>query len=349
MDASHKNEKNVANTNRLNKQQFNQARGSLGNATLPLYLKTAEGTPWERDVLGQDLMDIYDATSALGPQAEMDKYAAEGEKTRAMKDASDEAAAGIFNGDTTRKLLENQAPVGAARVQMTKQAAMDALEATLADISATQAKQGFSGDGLSRRMLELKARRDANTQGAGAELENQMEQRSIRDMGVQLPLQNLDLPYAMARRNIDQLHLPEDAYLDQVGRRLQPLTFVRIGGGQPFQYQAMPTIQPSAGLGGALIQGAGQAAQSYFRNRQQVQAQQAYQNAQRDMMVNRSMGTYAPAYSPGDFQYAGGGYTNTGGYIGDVNMGGVGGSGYGGGGFEGGGGGWEAADAAMMA
>jgi hypothetical protein len=315
-DATQANRRNAQETNRLNMRQFRMVRGDKGNAVLPWYLRTESGQPWEGEVLGPALTRMFESTNAMSPEEEMAQYRDELTSFLPMRTAANDVAGSVFDGRLERRFQEAAAPVQAARMEiapMKKQAALEALEKTLGEIDAAQAARGFSGDGMGKSRLRFEATRDANTAAAeaavAARLANAEEMQRIAEGVAGYQLQNLNLPYQLARQNVDQFHLPEDAYLDQVARRLQPLTFVRIGEGQPFQYQPMPRVDGSTSTGQLMAQagaGVGNAALNYYlKQRQAQQVQQAANNTNTATQfvqsggygagVPQNYGTWAPA------------------------------------------------------
>ena len=159
-DATRANRRNAQETNRLNMRQFRLARGDKGNAVLPWYLRTEDGKPWEGEVLGPDLMRMYDATNAMTPEDEMAAYRDEVSRFDPMRRSVEGRANEIFDGGVARRMESNAAGTQAARLAiapMNKQAAMEALEKTLHEIDAAQAGRGFSGDGLAKSRLKFES------------------------------------------------------------------------------------------------------------------------------------------------------------------------------------------------
>ena len=146
--------KRLVYTNNQNRRMFDFSRGAKGNAVLPMYLQTENGKPWEGDVLGRDLMNIYDVTNALSPEEEMAKYREVVARYAPAQDAADNIGAGIFTDGITDKMLANAKPVQQARLEIApikKQTAMEALETTLNEINAAQAALNRTYFRLNRR------------------------------------------------------------------------------------------------------------------------------------------------------------------------------------------------------
>lgn len=251
--AAKKSRKSQMETNQMNYDMFRQSRGEGGSAVLPLYLRSADGGLFE-DQLGKDLVSAYDSTAP-----DRGAFDAVTRSYEPMVAGARSTAAGIFNGGAERQMLDNFAPVAKARVKFKRQSAMDALNKTLGEISAVQAGRGFSGDSLGRRMLSYKANAGAADAIAGADLANIEETRGIKDNALRLKLNNLDLPFSMAGKEMDFSNLGNTAYLDAVQKRMVPFNFLRLGTAQPFQYQPLTyTANPSTGQ--LVAQGVGQLA-----------------------------------------------------------------------------------------
>lgn len=228
--------------NDQNLSQFNLARGAGGNAVLPDYLGGFESS------LGGDLTKAYaDTAVPLG-----DFRAAAGKLAPAQDNAT-KFAGDIFNGGVTNRLLTNAAPVMAARTATARSSSLDALHKTLDSIDATQASRGYIGDSYGSRLLKFSAGTQAGNTIGAANMENAQQGQDIRNYGdVTLPMNNMTLPFNMAKSNADFQFLPSDAFLQSVSQRMQPLSMLKLGYTGPFQSQPLPVAGPSAGvLGGA--------------------------------------------------------------------------------------------------
>lgn len=277
-----------ANADERNYQMFRESRGEGGSAILPLYLKSQDGR-FAEGILGQDTMEAYDAfhqgpESLAGYRNRLDAFSPA--VSGARKTAND-----IFSGGIQKEMQANFEPVKSARVKFKRGAAIDALGKTLNEIKAVQAGQGRSGsDSLAGNMLQFQARKAAGDEVAGANLQNTEEERAINDMALQLRLQNMQLPYAMAKQDMDIFNLPQDTYIDQLLKEQAPFSFFRIGTGnppqtQPVRYNAIPSTGQLVAQG--VGQGAGSLANMYFQN----QLQQQYLNA----MPNNFIQTPTPS------------------------------------------------------
>lgn len=260
--------------NALNKQMYDESRGSTGHAVLPIYFGDQE------KALGRDVNSAYDNT-----YVPLSSYRDALTPFLGAKSGSTRTATGIFNGDVTNTLLSNQAPVGRARVSAARENSLDALHKTLDSIDTAQAAKGFDGDSFGNRLLKFQAAKAGGDAISGANIDNLSEQKSIRDYGnVMLPLQNLNLPYELSRTAANDQFTAQDSWLQGLSQRLQPYNFSKIGYTGPFQYQPIPVGGGTSELAGALAGGdqiASGALNYYLKQKQQnqIQAKVAQQQA----------------------------------------------------------------------
>ena len=127
-------------------------------------------------------------------------------------------------------------------------------------------------------------RRAANTQGATeigqARLANAADEAGLRNEDLNLRLQNLSLPYAIAQQGANLENMPENIALENQARRLEPFNFFRL---QQQQYNSPPApqVQPVANTGQIVAQGIGalgNAASQYSYNQQLMNQARQYQN-----------------------------------------------------------------------
>lgn len=267
----------AANSQRENNAQnyrmFLESRGKGGSAVMPLYMTNSDGSLFEAS-LGRDLVSGYNqsapASIASFRRAGMPFADAQNRSTKMVGD--------IFNGGITDKLLTNAKPVQKARVTTARQSSLDALNKTLDSIDAVQAGKGFSGDSYAANKMRFDARKGVGDAMGAINLQNLSEDRQIRDYGdVQLPLENLSLPWTSARQAMEYANLPQTLYSNAVQQRLAPLSFLRIGGSQPFQYQPIPTAPPIASDGQLMAQGLSGMAGMVSNYAQQRQQEQMWQ------------------------------------------------------------------------
>jgi hypothetical protein len=274
-DAADQNARNVKNTNQLNYKMWQESRGLNGNAVMPLYLTDGSGQPWEK-ALGTKLTTDWDKlVGSTSPEA----FAAATQSQAPALAQANRAVSGLFNGQSEQAQMNNFAPVKAARVSFNRQSALDALNKTLSEINAVQAGQGFTGDSMGTRLLRFDANKSAGDTLSGVNLENLQEERSIHDSALSNRLQNAQLPATMAQTDAAFLRLPEDQYLDEINRGLQPMTFLRIGTAQPFQNQNLPVVNPIPSMGQIILQGVNGAANTGLSYWMQNQEQQRYLDA----------------------------------------------------------------------
>lgn len=249
-------------TNALNRQMFLESRGATGSAVLPMYLRSLEQR------LGRDFADAWDATGRP-----IGEYRERARNYESMMGAARSRANSIFDGGLEREMLDSAAPVQRARVAFKRQSAIDALNKVIADINSAQAGRGYTGDSMGNRMLRFGAERGAADAVSEAELANLEETRGIKDLALQTELGSLDLPGRMAGNELDFMTAGDRAFLEDMGARLQPLTFMRIGAGQPFEYDRPPTVDANASAAQLAMQGisaaGNMALNAWLQNRQQ--------------------------------------------------------------------------------
>lgn len=261
-EANQQNAQNMANTNALNYQMFQESRGKEGSAFLPLYLVRPDGTTMEQ-YLANNAMAIYDASYAP-PEEQLERYREMISRFQPMQQAAEGTAMGIYDGTIERQELENFAPVAEARregVQARRAAGLEGLQETLNEIKTIQAGKGFSGDSFASRLVDANVRRrvasDAATDQALVNERNAADVFGIRSNAINRRVANLDLPYQIARRNIEFSTLPQDALADAEARRRNMFDWFRIGTGQ-FQYQPLPMVQPVPSTGQIIGEGLSQ-------------------------------------------------------------------------------------------
>jgi hypothetical protein len=232
---------------------FDESRGSTGTAMYPTYLRRDDGGFFEEE-LGQDIIKAYDET---GGKTFAD-YSAISDTFRPSQEMANKRGASVFDGGLQTEMMKNFEPVKTARVQFKRQSAIDSLNKTLGAIEAMQATKGYQGDSYGARRLKLDSNRGAADAISGANLENLMEERRIKDAIIQTQLENLDLPASSAKSAMEFEAAPTRQYLDLLKLRMSPLDSLRIGPGQ-FRYDNVNTgYRPSvtASLLGSLADGA---------------------------------------------------------------------------------------------
>lgn len=177
-------------------------------------------------------------------------------------DAGRDVVNGIYNGDITNEELSLARPVAEARMGVAKDAGLESLRETLNSIKAIQARRGFSGDSTASNRLNFDARRKVAMDVAGAGLTNAMEERSIRQGGINRRIAGLDMPLSQANREFALGDLPSRTLRSRLESNISVFNPFRTGGG--FQkiennQQTVPNTMGiiAAGLGSAN-QNAGQ-------------------------------------------------------------------------------------------
>jgi hypothetical protein len=247
--ANAQNAANVSNTNELNLQEFLQSRGSTGSAIYPIY---AAGTEQQ---LYNDALSTYNATGGANLPT-LAQYQSLVNQSQPAAQGATNAVNGVFNGQTLNTELQQAAPVQAANIalaQTQKQGSLEALQQTLNNIKSIQAGKGYSGDSYTNQLLNFQARQSANTQGAQAlaqaQLQNTSQTQGIQENAINRALQNVNLPGQVAQNNINLLQAPTNALdTNQVNRQNLFANF-RIGTSAPYQYSASPLVQPVASTG----------------------------------------------------------------------------------------------------
>lgn len=274
-------------SNDANYRMFLESRGQGGSAVMPLYMRNADGSLFEKS-LSDDMISAYNRSAIPLSRFQQAGARFRGAQTKAGNFAND-----IFDGGITNRLLTNAQPVQKAKVTFRKQSALDALHKTLNGIDAVQAGKGYAGDSYASNKMRFDANKGMSDELAGVNLENLQESRQIHDYGdVQLPMQNLSLPLAMMKQESDFEFLPQRQYIDALQQRMSPLSFLKIGGSQPFQYQPIPTAPPIASDGQLLAQGLGGVGNMVSNYAQQRQQEQMWQR------LLGGGGGYTPTYTP---------------------------------------------------
>ena len=260
--ANRKNIRQASADRQLNYQMFQEGRGSEGSALLPLYAER-NGQPFEPELF-QDSMATYDVVTSLSPQQWMERY---GTVTAALDPAiqgATDAVSGLYSGTTERELMQAAAPVQQARTELAESKASSAAQAlfkTINEIEKINATAGFHSDGLMKQRLTFSANQAAADEIAqariGARLTNAAETAGIRTGQIGARLNNVSLPYQVARERIAAMNLPADATLDRTARSQKIFQPFVIGPGQ-FRYDPLPPVIPSTPSGAIAATAGGQ-------------------------------------------------------------------------------------------
>jgi hypothetical protein len=251
---------------------FQESRGSTGSAVMPLYLKGADGGLFEGE-LGNDLVGAYNRSAMP-----LSSFQSAVGRTALAQEGATSLTNDIFDGGVTRRMERNAAPVQAARLATARSSSLDALHKTLDAIDSQQASRGLVGDSYGRRLLRFQAGRAAGDATGAATLQNLQQTADIRNYGdITMPMQNINLPFQMAKQNGDLAFMPSDQWLQSIGQRMQPFNMLKLGYTGPFQYQPLPTGGPNSGVANAMgvVSGAGGqiagAAMNYYSQKQNQQ------------------------------------------------------------------------------
>lgn len=211
----------------------------------------------------------------------------------------------IFSGALTNERLASARPVTAARTAVgrtSKAAIVQGLKERLNQIAAQSKRAGYSGSGTTAGMAGLRATISANQQAAQAEAQAEMENalmiQGIQDQGLNLKLQNLNLPTQQFQQASQFQTAPEAALIAQYEQALRPFQFFNINP-QALRPTPISPVQPVANTGQIVGAGVSQVANTlgnYYANNKIAEM---YQKA---LMQNYVQGTAAgmtPAVNSG--------------------------------------------------
>jgi len=265
-DANRTNRMIADETNRLNKSFFDEGRGSTGSAILPTYFNQLEG-----ETLSQSASDLFKATGSFvgDPNVQLSRF---NESLRRFQ-PSFEAGSGliddIFSGSLTNRRLAQVKPIKDARLNAArgaKQSVVQGVQETLNRIRAERSRGGVSGGSTFDTNRVLQATVGANQNAANleslAELENALTDQQIRDAGLNLSINSLDLPMLRAQQQIQQELLPVQTASDILGARMSPFDFFRLQQ-QTFQQDRPPLVSAVPGAGQVALAGVGQGATAF--------------------------------------------------------------------------------------
>lgn len=269
--ADNANKQNVADTNALNKQMFDESRGSTGHAFLPTYTGTAEQQTFN------DLYGIYQSG-----QSPAQREAAANQVLQSMQpsvQAGNQYLNDVYNGQNLAATRGYYQPLWDSRTQ-TAQAQSDAIQQAYARTRqqdlATNMKQGYyGGSSVQSREAQanlLGAMQQAALVKGNAQMQNATEgtQLGIADLANRQQL--LNEPLTRAQSLINYQALPGQAAYTGYDQLAQRLGLFNIGTGQ-FTAQNSPVVSPniSSGqlAGSALSSLAGTLGAAYINKQQQ--------------------------------------------------------------------------------
>lgn len=211
----------------------------------------------------------------------------------------------IFSGALTDERLASAKPVTAARTAVgrtSKAAIVQGLKERLNAISAQSKRAGYSGSGTTAGMAGLRATISANQQAAQAEAQAEMENalmiQGIQDQGINLKLQNLNLPTQQFNQAAQFQTAPEAALIAQYEQALRPFQFFNINP-QAMRPTPISPVQPVANTGQVVGAGVSQVANTlgnYYANRQIADM---YQKALTQNYVQGTAAGMTPAVNAG--------------------------------------------------
>lgn len=231
------------------------------SAILPLYMAGTEADAAKR------AETIYNTLTKRSPDQALSDYQALIQKYMPQIMAAEGVGSDIFNGNLTNEMLGYSEPVQAARlegVETRKNAALQALQSTLNEIDAIQAKKGYTGDSLGSNMLKFNARSRIATNAAddlsAAKMANEQEKQAIKTSGVNLKLSNLDLPNQFLQTALAREDLPAQSVSKSFQTALTPFSMFNLGPGQYTQFQQLPAVQAVPSDLAIALQGVGSVA-----------------------------------------------------------------------------------------
>lgn len=299
--ANEANAQNVADTNAINKQMFDESRGSTGHAFLPTYTGDAEKQTFN------DLYSIYQ--SGLTPA----QREAQAQQTiNAMAPAvqgGNQYLTDVYSGQNLATTRGYYQPLWDARTQ-TAQAQADAIQQAYARARqqnlAENMRQGYYG-GSSWQSREaqkntLEALQQAALAKGSAQTQNAAEGAQIGVTDLATRQQLLNEPLSRAQSLINYQNLAGNAAYTGYDQLANRLGMFNIGTGK-YTYQNAPVVSPEIGSGqiyGSALSSLGGTLGNYYMNQQQ-----------QPIYVNTAQGGQG-VYNFGTGGYTGGG--TTGGY-----------------------------------
>lgn len=277
-DAQQSNQAAAASDRALSLRMFEQARGANG---MPVFSPYYTGT-YESDTLYPAARGAFEGafpTSQDARSKALARYKAIQLGLAPAFDAGTKTVGDIFNGALTGERLASAAPVAAARKAKgatSGAAIIEGLKERLAAINANRARAGYTGGGTATELPLLRstigARAAAADTTAQAELENQLMFQAIKDQGVGLRLNSLDLPMQRYNQSVQFENAPNQALVEQFMRAYAPLGIFNINP-ETFRPAPTPQVQAIPGIGSAVTAGiasGGNSLANYYSQQQQA-------------------------------------------------------------------------------
>lgn len=267
-DATEDYNKNLLNLNQAyrdyNYQKFLESRGQGGNALLPLYFPTGTESRLSTDSLNTYLAQ---AAAAGTPANELAAYTAAVQGLTPAQTGAEGAVTDLFSGRYANRLVENLAPVRAARASVAgaqKTGILEGLMARLNALSANRARAGYQGGGSTFEKNALvwatiPALQQAATVGAQADLASATDEANARNTALGQQLQGVNLPFQTASNRISLITAPQASQTAAGQNRMANFNWYKMPV-QAFQWNQIPNQQlvPNTEMiVGSAMQGAG--------------------------------------------------------------------------------------------
>ena len=268
-------------TNAQNRAMYDESRGSMGSAILPMYLKDYEAG------LSRDAASTAQALFRYGGGPEQ-RLADSEEMLRRYNpaiEAGDQSVIDLATGKTAMGRTSSLAPVLAARTGLARSRASEintSLDQILAGLRSTRAAGGFRGGSTfdtNRAMAATVGARQAAATGIGqAELENAMAGDNLYNSNLQMQLVGLQLPFQRAQQQMQFNDLPATSAAAYYQQALSPLSFFRMNPGtMPYAQAPQMGAVPNTGqLAGAALSGTAQSIGQYLAQQQLMQQLQGF-------------------------------------------------------------------------
>lgn len=283
-------------TNELNKQMFDESRGSTGHAFLPTYTGNAEKQTFE------DLYNIYQ--SGLTPAQRQAQAQSVLTSMQPAVEGGNKYLTDVYSGANLATSQGYYQPLWDARLQAA-QAQADAIRQAYAQTinqqRAAAQRQGFYG-GSSVQSAEAQKALLSSIQNAALAKSNALVQNygenaqlGLADLATRQQLLNAPISRAQSLNNY--YNLPSEAAYGGYDQLANRLGLFNIGTGK-FTYQQAPLVQPEIGSGqiyGSAISSLGQLGQQYALNSLYNQNQNTYNSPYVWQTTNTYQGNATPA------------------------------------------------------
>lgn len=235
---------------KINGLDVPEGAAGVSSALLPFYM--AQQEKQLSDFASSGFNDLS-SPEAMG---NMGDFRTTANRYQPAIDAGRDTVNGIYNGEITNEELNLAQPVAEARMGVAKDAGLESLRETLNSIKSIQARRGFSGDSTASNRMNFDARRKVAMDVGGAGLANAMEERAIRQGGINRRLAGLDMPLAQANREFALGDLPSRTMRGRLESNISVFNPFRTGGG--FQrVEAAPKEDAVPNIMGILAAGMG--------------------------------------------------------------------------------------------